>query len=921
MISFIRNCMLEIHAAVLTGVLTIMSASPCLAQCDQPWDLLSTSSGQAFFGVRANINWDPDGPGPRQPLYVMGGHFDNLEGRAIQGIAAFNRETGLWEELGTGSNALSQPLSTVAVTSLAISPNNELIAGLLRFTQGTAFLQIARWNGTSWQTLVSNQQRSFTSLGSFFGEPTTGILSMLPQANGDIIICGGFEIFPIPGFQNIARFNGTELVGYGNGLDGVVFDIALFNGTTLIAGGAFNANNSVTPVQLRGIARWNGTTWVAVNPGAAFNSTVVRSLKILADGSLVAAGKFTTMGGIPAPSVAKWNGQVWSTIGTLAAPGPLEGFNDRPRFDGYNDVEVLGNGQLALARLNEIRTWDGSTWSPPRRVESPRLVEWFTAPSILPGQGANFTFDRGDFTPTARTSLTTGFDALPTRLLAVSGGTELIAMGPFTMVNRTPATGIAKRGADGIWRAMGNGIRRSSGNLNDPRPGVITSAVELPNGDVVVAGPFEVAGSGFAINLARWNGSTWSAFPTPPGLVSIFGVAVLPNGELVVGGDATGGQSSVQRWNGSTWSPLGAGPGSGVRAVAVLPSGNVLAAGGIPGQIQRWNGVSWTGFGIPELLSPPITNNHSLLVVSETEFYLNIYGAGIYRWTPTNEMRLVGPRVQVFTDFAQMISLPENRILVAGVLAGGGVVVPPGSPGTDALWIWNGSTWSRLPTPPVGRAELGSGAALLSGNRLAAGFQIGQAVGIPVSGWLGEVDVPGALLTIGNVTKAAASCGSSASAVGGLLTVTLQGPSTGASATWQVEQLPGIWSTITQTPLDLTTGGTIRRDAGTGLSTRITLTGSVIPVKVRAQVSNACSGPVISPTMQVFQNPADMGEEGGFAGSDGNYDNNDFIVFIARFFALDPAGDIGSEGGSLGSDGAFDNNDFIVFISQFFEGC
>jgi hypothetical protein len=65
---------------------------------------------------------------------------------------------------------------------------------------------------------------------------------------------------------------------------------------------------------------------------------------------------------------------------------------------------------------------------------------------------------------------------------------------------------------------------------------------------------------------------------------------------------------------------------------------------------------------------------------------------------------------------------------------------------------------------------------------------------------------------------------------------------------------------------------------------------------------------------------ADVGSEGGLAQPDGILDNNDFIVFIDRFFNGEASADIGIEGGALGSDGFFDNNDFIVFIDAFFNG-
>lgn len=66
---------------------------------------------------------------------------------------------------------------------------------------------------------------------------------------------------------------------------------------------------------------------------------------------------------------------------------------------------------------------------------------------------------------------------------------------------------------------------------------------------------------------------------------------------------------------------------------------------------------------------------------------------------------------------------------------------------------------------------------------------------------------------------------------------------------------------------------------------------------------------------------ADLGRQGGIAGSDGTLDNNDFAVFINYFFSADPRADFGIQGGVPGQDGHFDNNDFIVFVDRFFSGC
>ena len=113
----------------------------------------------------------------------------------------------------------------------------------------------------------------------------------------------------------------------------------------------------------------------------------------------------------------------------------------------------------------------------------------------------------------------------------------------------------------------------------------------LPNGDVVAGGDFGIAG-GVAVNgIARWNGSAW--LPLGSGMTAgivrpyIQALAVLPNGDLVAAGlfVTAGGApaNGIARWNGSTWSPLGSGIGGpafvSVSALAVLPNGDLVAGG------------------------------------------------------------------------------------------------------------------------------------------------------------------------------------------------------------------------------------------------------------------------------------------------------------------------------------------------------
>jgi hypothetical protein len=116
----------------------------------------------------------------------------------------------------------------------------------------------------------------------------------------------------------------------------------------------------------------------------------------------------------------------------------------------------------------------------------------------------------------------------------------------------------------------------------------VAALAVLPDGDLVAGGTFTTAGGVAARHVARWDGATWTAMPTP--LWGVFGegvaaLAVLANGDLVATeynfGIYVPGQpaSRVLRWNGTDWSLL-ATPNGIVHALAA-DRGGQLAVGGV----------------------------------------------------------------------------------------------------------------------------------------------------------------------------------------------------------------------------------------------------------------------------------------------------------------------------------------------------
>ncbi|TWT41903.1 Cortical protein marker for cell polarity [Phycisphaerae bacterium RAS1] len=128
------------------------------------------------------------------------------------------------------------------------------------------------------------------------------------------------------------------------------------------------------------------------------------------------------------------------------------------------------------------------------------------------------------------------------------------------------------------------------------------------------AGTFTQIAGFSATRIARWDGAAWEALSTGIGASSVSALEVFdedgagPNPpRLFVGGSfgSAGGTpvNNIARWDGTTWTAVG-GPTNGVNGSvlalktyegALVVAGNFSQAGGAPAQrLARWNGTSWS---------------------------------------------------------------------------------------------------------------------------------------------------------------------------------------------------------------------------------------------------------------------------------------------------------------------------------------
>lgn len=625
----------------------VLSTATAFAQCSPQLIPQGVIPAPANGMVETAAEWDPDGPGPRRPLIVLGGIFTMPEVDA-QNIVAFDRDAGRWERLGDGPSGIIYALCTL--------PNGDLVAGGRFDTAGgRPVANMARWDGSQWHPFGS---------GLLEGTSVTRatVFGLQASTPGDIYACGLFTTAGGVPVTNLARWDGMQWHAVGAGRNTAPYSMALHpngdlwthspglpgsihrfdgqnwhfmltsyslgreqiaiaaNGDVLITG------NHQTPAgATNNIVRWNGTDWAPLAPGTDWR---VGQIEAMPDGSIVAAGSYTA----PGTSCQRWDGSQWTPL----ARGPgLESSDLLVLQDGK--LLAVGSHNMAtrsgFAKIYDGQKWQGFANGFNRQVLSMAVLgeenivaggeftqigaDWRRHIAIIddngtveiPGQGGHAT---------AMKVLRDG------RLLAAStsgglgvwGGSVISRFGgvlPSVFVQT-----IAEMPDGSIVVGLPNSIPpqtlfRSQGDnwvaIGGVQPnGTVRASCVLPNGDLLVGGDFTAIGGQPFNFLARWNGSQWSAFHGGCN-GSVYSLTLLANGQLVVGGRfRMAGNVPAERialHDGTQWRALGGGVAHNSRdaevlTVVQLPDGDLVVggeftqAGVVAAQsLARWDGSSW----------------------------------------------------------------------------------------------------------------------------------------------------------------------------------------------------------------------------------------------------------------------------------------------------------------------------------------
>ena len=276
-------------------------------------------------------------------LLYVGGEFGpssgGAGGLAFDKVAAWDGEA--WRDLDGGLQLDHPSLSGGWVDALAPTPDGLYVGGFFNRAGGQTVSNVARWTGTEWASL---------------GDGLPFWVTDFAVRGSRVIAVGDRDEGSYPG-MTVAEWDGVAWTRLLSDSTGSRLDAAVFVGDDLYVGGLFD---EIGGVEARNLARWDGTAWHEVGGGVSSN---VWDLSVLADGRLAVSGLFGEAGDVAVGRVAVWNGESWARL-----EGGVEGLSDG--FGGRVDaVAAVRDGLVAAGRFESaggipapnVAMWDGET--------------------------------------------------------------------------------------------------------------------------------------------------------------------------------------------------------------------------------------------------------------------------------------------------------------------------------------------------------------------------------------------------------------------------------------------------------------------------------------------------------------------------------------------------------------------------------
>lgn len=304
-------------------------------------------------------------------------------------------------------------------------------------------------------------------------------------AGGDFRRAGDVDV------RSVARGDGTVWAPLGEGLAArplVLLVADLGSGPRLFAGGAAT---SWAPAF---VGAFDGRSWQPLGSGTDGAVAAMAALPPALGGGLAAGGSFSMAGGLPAAAVARWNGIGWSPLGA-GLDGAVRALEV---FDDGGGPALFAGGDFT----GRVARFDGAAWTPAAAgfgglIDSfavadlgagPRLYASGHDPAASPySSGRVWRLDGASFTTVAVATFST--PSSPVRVTSIRpfqepGRTVLCAAGSFRFVDGTPARSVAR--FDGAsWSAVASQL--GFFGYQDAHP-IVIAAADLGSGDSLFLG-------------------------------------------------------------------------------------------------------------------------------------------------------------------------------------------------------------------------------------------------------------------------------------------------------------------------------------------------------------------------------------------------------------------------------------------------
>jgi len=506
---------------------------------------------------------------------LVGGEFSEAGGATLNRIGLWNGSA--WLPLGSGVEGPSSYVSSLAHAFDAI-----FVGGNFTTAGGLSARGLARWDGAQWSTVGDASRGALTPAVT---KLLRGCTLGWTGAECDVCDRGSYgpTCAPCP-IGTYADATGSEAC------------TPCPADRTTASPGAFSKQQCVCS---------NGTVGVPGGPCVGTNDRRV----------VYVAGVFSSVDGVPAENVAKWNGTHWSAMPTFDfTPASYKS----PAFLQHS--QNLYMGWTSDGNYPYLFRWNGYTWEVVWCVFDPWLPQrpggYVTSLASFDGGiviGGHFSLPHGDV-PLRSLIWWDGQESLSAKIMPfggvafVWGNVDILFVteGVLYVAGQFAATapgGVALQMVaawDGhVWQSLHAGISFS---------GEITSMLQMPDGPLVLSVYFEGTGM-----VYHFNGAAWSSIAQVETNLGVLSLALWTDGSLLAYGILDWNGAQVYRWNGTTWHMLKSGGMalSGemgrpctmtVAFDALFACGQIYTADGEPevvysGYFSRWNGYDWARIG------------------------------------------------------------------------------------------------------------------------------------------------------------------------------------------------------------------------------------------------------------------------------------------------------------------------------------